>query len=204
MEKKCFVRFAKDVTIINQRCIIALQIGTALIGPLQIIPRWKNLKNCDARKLRAKSLSFDRESQFSVFRNNGQNHYQKHSRKVVIRHFLLDEISKCLAHCLKRFPTLKFCSVIESTENKLHEVFQHHSCQPGATSIRRTFKSSKNEKPFNASKEFHISDYVHLVIFCGDYHICCMARSLRSFRQVAILRHGHMARRSASLLHLGH
>ena len=30
-------------------------------------------------------------------------------------------------------------------------------------------------------------------------HICCMARSLRSLRQVATLRHGHMARRSASL-----
>ena len=29
----------------------------------------------------------------------------------------------------------------------------------GATSIRRTFKSSK---------EFHISEYFHLVIFCGD------------------------------------
>ena len=31
-----------------------------------------------------------------------------------------------------------------------------------------------------------------------------MARSLRSLRQVATLRHGHMARRSASLLHSGH
>ena len=31
------------------------------------------------------------------------------------------------------------------------------------------------------------------------YRICCMARSLRSLRQVATLRHGHMARRSASL-----
>ena len=28
-------------------------------------------------------------------------------------------------------------------------------------------------------------------------HICCMARSLRSLRQVATLRHGHMARRFA-------
>ena len=26
------------------------------------------------------------------------------------------------------------------------------------------------------------------------YRICCMARSLRSLRQVATLRHGHMAR----------
>ena len=33
----------------------------------------------------------------------------------------------------------------------------------------------------------------------NTYHICCMARSLRSLRQVATLRHGHMARRSASL-----
>ena len=33
-----------------------------------------------------------------------------------------------------------------------------------------------------------------------DVHICCTARSLRSLRQVATLRHGHMARRSASLL----
>ena len=32
-----------------------------------------------------------------------------------------------------------------------------------------------------------------------EVHICCMARSLRSLRQVATLRHGHMARRSASL-----
>ena len=31
------------------------------------------------------------------------------------------------------------------------------------------------------------------------YRICCMARSLRSFRQVATLRQCHMARRSASL-----
>ena len=31
------------------------------------------------------------------------------------------------------------------------------------------------------------------------YHFCCMARSLRSLRQVATLRHGHKARRSASL-----
>ena len=31
------------------------------------------------------------------------------------------------------------------------------------------------------------------------YCICCMARSLRSLRQVATLRRGHMARRSASL-----
>ena len=31
------------------------------------------------------------------------------------------------------------------------------------------------------------------------YRICCMARSLRSLRQVATLRHDHMARRSASL-----
>ena len=31
------------------------------------------------------------------------------------------------------------------------------------------------------------------------YRICCMARSLRSLRRVATLRHGHMARRSASL-----
>ena len=31
-----------------------------------------------------------------------------------------------------------------------------------------------------------------------------MARSLRSLRQVATMRHGHMARRSALLLHLGH
>ena len=29
----------------------------------------------------------------------------------------------------------------------------------GATSIRWTFKSSKNEKLFNSSKEFHISDF---------------------------------------------
>ena len=29
------------------------------------------------------------------------------------------------------------------------------------------------------------------------YRICCMARSLRSLGQVATLRHGHMARRSA-------
>ena len=36
------------------------------------------------------------------------------------------------------------------------------------------------------------------------YRICCMARSLRSLRQVATLRHGHMARRSASLVHSGH
>ena len=38
----------------------------------------------------------------------------------------------------------------------------------------------------------------------NTYHICCMVRSLRSLRQVATLRHGHVARRSASLLHLGH
>ena len=31
------------------------------------------------------------------------------------------------------------------------------------------------------------------------YRVCCMARSLRSIRQVATLRHGNMARRSASL-----
>ena len=31
------------------------------------------------------------------------------------------------------------------------------------------------------------------------YRICCMARSLPSLRQVATLRHGYMARRSASL-----
>ena len=31
------------------------------------------------------------------------------------------------------------------------------------------------------------------------YRVCCMARLLRSLRQVATLRHGHMARRSASL-----
>ena len=37
-----------------------------------------------------------------------------------------------------------------------------------ATSIRRTFKSSKNEKLFDASKEFHVSDYLDLVIFWGD------------------------------------
>ena len=30
--------------------------------------------------------------------------------------------------------------------------------ETGAYSIRRTFKSSKDEKLFNASKEFHISD----------------------------------------------
>ena len=30
------------------------------------------------------------------------------------------------------------------------------------------FKSSKNEKLFNASKEFHISHYFHLLIFCGN------------------------------------
>ena len=30
-----------------------------------------------------------------------------------------------------------------------------------------------------------------------EVHICCMARSLRSLRQVATLRHGHMARRFA-------
>ena len=33
----------------------------------------------------------------------------------------------------------------------------------------------------------------------NTYHVCCMARSLRSLRQVATLRHGHMARRSALL-----
>ena len=37
-----------------------------------------------------------------------------------------------------------------------------------------------------------------------EVHICCMAQSLRSLRQVATLRHGRMARRFASLLHLGH
>ena len=31
------------------------------------------------------------------------------------------------------------------------------------------------------------------------YRFCCMARSLRSLRQVATLRHGHISRRSASL-----
>ena len=36
------------------------------------------------------------------------------------------------------------------------------------------------------------------------YGFCCMARSLRSLRQVATLRQSHMARRSASLLHSGH
>ena len=35
----------------------------------------------------------------------------------------------------------------------------------GATSIRLTFKSSKNEKLFNASKEFHISDYLIWLYF---------------------------------------
>ena len=33
-------------------------------------------------------------------------------------------------------------------------------------------------------------------------HICCMARSLRSLREVAILRHDNLTRRSASLLYL--
>ena len=42
------------------------------------------------------------------------------------------------------------------------------------------------------------------VVFVEFYRICCMARSLRSLRQVATLRHGHMARRSASLLYSGH
>ena len=37
-----------------------------------------------------------------------------------------------------------------------------------ATSIRRTFQTAKNEKLFNASNEFHISDYFHLIIFCGE------------------------------------
>ena len=32
-----------------------------------------------------------------------------------------------------------------------------------------------------------------------EVHICCMAWLLRALRQVATLRHGHMARRSASL-----
>ena len=41
---------------------------------------------------------------------------------------------------------------------------------PGATSIRRTFKSAK-KKLFNASKEFHISDYFHLVIFWNALRI---------------------------------
>ena len=31
------------------------------------------------------------------------------------------------------------------------------------------------------------------------YRICCLARSLRSLRQVATLKQGHMARRSALL-----
>ena len=38
----------------------------------------------------------------------------------------------------------------------------------GVTSIRGSFKLTKSEKLFNASNEFHISDYFHLVIFCGD------------------------------------
>ena len=43
---------------------------------------------------------------------------------------------------------------------------------------------------------------IHLKRFaahCCMRHICCMDRSLRSLRQVATLRHGHMARRAASL-----
>ena len=37
------------------------------------------------------------------------------------------------------------------------------------------------------------------LLFEEVVNICCMALSLRSRRQVATLRHGHMARRSASL-----
>ena len=36
-----------------------------------------------------------------------------------------------------------------------------------------------------------------------EVNICCMARSLRSLRQVATLRHGHMARRFAAFRALG-
>ena len=52
---------------------------------------------------------------------------------------------------MKRMPAYRWGGTLQYVEN-------------GATSIRRTFKLSKNEKLFNAPKEFHISDYFHLLI----------------------------------------
>ena len=58
----------------------------------------------------------------------------------------------------------------------------------------QTETTPKEIKLFKANS----SDFFQVIIRRG-LNICCMARSLRSLRQVATLRHGHMARRSASL-----
>ena len=73
---------------------------------------------------------------------------------------------------LYQFHNLAFSHLFCHDSHAHAALLQLFHCAPssfnGATSIRRTFKSSKNEKLFNASKEFHISDYFHLVIFSGD------------------------------------
>ena len=80
---------------------------------------------------------------------------------------------------------------INNLQNKQQDVQYGHYAQ---RNYAQTEIMPKEIKLFKANS----SDYFQVIIWRG-LHICCMARSLRSLRQVATLRHGHMARRCASL-----
>ena len=85
----------------------------------------------------------------------------------------LKTASKLGCHCAHTYRTwlkthLKRLQTLKNTLSTYCGSLVIGHIERGAYSIRRTFKSSKNAKLFNASKEFHISDYFHLVIFCGE------------------------------------
>ena len=78
-------------------------------------------------------------------------------------------------------------------KNRKNEIYLLNFKCNGWLSIGRIFPVERREvEPSDriAGIEWNVVEY---------YRICCMARSLRSLRQVATLRHGRMARRSASL-----
>ena len=58
-------------------------------------------------------------------------------------------------------------------------------------------KLKKRHLLSNLKRQHFLSKFVYYT--CCLLYICCMARSLRSLRQVATLRHDQLARRSASL-----
>ena len=109
-----------------------------------------------------------------------------------------DQYNSCLIWLLQswQYYSPKLYSLEDAFVQVLGQYAQRHYAQGhyAQENYVQTEITPNEIKLFEANR----SNFFQVIIWRG-LNICCMARSLGSLRQVATLRHGHMARRSASL-----
>ena len=81
----------------------------------------------------------------------------------------------------------------DNYENRIFS-FRFRRCNSRVGCHEAEFSLSQKKQKYSSRRKMKVFTNPK-----NTWHICCMARLLRSLRQVATLRHGHMARRSASL-----